>query len=57
MFHNLWLQAEENFALGNELNELSRAEIKKIGNTKAHNARNDFLKNLQERAKSTQEEI
>ena len=36
---------------------ISRAEIKNIGNTKAYIARNDFLNNLQERAKSALEEI
>ena len=50
-------KTEDNFTLGNELNELLRAEIKKIGNTKAYKARNDFLKNVQERVKSTQEKI
>jgi hypothetical protein len=44
----LRVNAEEDFALGNELNELSRAEIKKIGNTKAFNARIIFFKNVQE---------
>ena len=42
-------------AFGNALQEISKQELKKIGNTKAYDMRKEFLRNLDKHAKDTQQ--
>ena len=54
MVENSSAKAEEDFALGNRKSELSWAEIKKNGATKAYKSHCNYLSILREKARSSQ---